>query len=138
MKKVYESPLMILEEYVAEKYVAGSDCGLIIKTTPEHGHVQIKGTEIHCAFTSNNCGTSVDCVCIDCNDAKVGTHQILTQGTSFTTTPKPESGEHNCHILDNHEDAVYFANNYRDTNCGNGVAKLLGLKDFSEIENAWS
>ena len=136
MKKNYVTPSMYMEEYVAEQYVAASTCGTHITTTPSHGHVQVKGTnEIHCAFTSSNCGKSSTCECEDCSEV-IGAHNIITQGSNLNAS-KPGSG-HNCHILDNHEDAVYFANNYKDEKCGNGVASLLGVKDFTDIETAWS
>ena len=141
MKREYQAPVMIMEEYVAEQYVAASECGTHITTVPNHGHVQIKGSkegdQIHCAFTSSNCGTSSTCVCIDCNNAEIGAHNVITTGTNLNAS-KPEAGTHNCHILDNHDDAVYFAANYKDEVCGDGVAKLLGLNDFSDIVKAWS
>lgn len=135
MKKEYVTPSMYMEQYVAEQYVAASECGTHV-TTPDHGHVQIKGSsEIHCAFTSSNCGKSSTCYCNDCND-EVGTHNIITEGTNLKAS-QPGSG-HNCHILDNHDDAVYFANNYKDEVCGAGVAALLGVKDFDSVATAWS
>lgn len=135
MKRKYESPMMYMEAFVAEQYVAASDC--TVSVTPEHGHVQVKGSnEIHCAFTSNNCGKSAECECAGCGGATIGKHNIITEGTNLKAS-KPVSG-HNCHILDNHEDAVYFAEHYTDKNCGNGVAKLLGVQDFKDIVSAWS
>lgn len=140
MKRVYEKPIMCVESFVAEQYVAASACGTHITSTPPHGHVQLKNGEIHCAFTSSNCGsnatscaagqTSQGCSSI------TGTHQIITQESGNKITA-PVRG-HNCHILSSHEAAVNFAKTYTDKICGAGVAALMGLSDFNDIVTAWS
>ena len=132
MKKTYSAPVMYSEAYVAEQYVAASDCGVSVGV-PAHGHVQVKGSdEIHCAFTASNCGMNASA----CTCGQVTAHQHLTEGTNLKAN-KPTSG-HNCHILSTKEEATYFAENYRDTNCGNGVAALMGLDGFEDIVNAFS
>lgn len=141
MKKVYSTPVMYREAYILDQYIAASNCGTHITVTPSHGHVQIKGSnEIHCAFTSSNCGANATgCLAngtsSECTSAP-SPHQVISSGTNLNSS-RPSSG-HNCHILDNHDDAVYFANNYKDEICGDGVARLLGLQDFKDIETAWS
>lgn len=140
MRRVYGKPIMCIESFVAEQYVAASACGSHITTTPPHGHVQNKNGEWHCAFTSSNCGSAAtSCVAgnTDTNHSSIsGVHQIITYENGNTITA-PVKG-HNCHILSSHEAAVDFANTYKDKVCGNGVALLMGLQDFEDIETAWS
>lgn len=140
MKRIYVTPSMYMEQFIAEHYVAASTCGTTIKQTPDHGHIQIKNGQVHCAFTSSNCGpnatsclqngTSYGCTTIS------GSHQIITK-ESGTVIKTPTSG-HNCHILSTKEAAMGFAQTYKDEKCGDGVARLYGLKDFDELKKAWS
>lgn len=153
MKKIYSAPVMYREAYIAEQYVAASDCGIKIQT-PNHGHVQIKTVnggnngggnhggrsseyEIHCAFTSSNCGQkATSCVGGQTQYGCVTGHDAITSGSNLNAST-PSAG-HNCHILSNNADAVYFAENYVDETCGAGVAALMGLSSFAQIEQAFS
>lgn len=140
MKKEYVTPSMYMEAFIAEQYVAAGGCTQIISKTPPHGHVQIKNNEVHCAFTSSNCGDkATSCVAGQTSSAHSsisGTHQVITRENGTVIT-RPTTG-HNCHILSDHDAAVAFAATYTDRTCGNGVAALMGLQDFEDIKEAWS
>lgn len=140
MRKEYVTPTMYAEEFIAEQYVAASDCGVSVGT-PDHGHFENNAGEIHCAFTSSNCGSKAT-ACQDttgktCTTFNISKHQTISEGKNLNAQ-KPNSSYHNCHVLSTNEEAQYFVDNYKDAYCGAGVANLLGLKSFSEIENAFS
>ena len=139
MKKIYSAPVMYREAYIAEQYVAASDCGTHVGI-PEHGHVQLKDGNWHCAFTSSNCGANATS-CLAGNTGTshatiTGAHTIRTN-ESGSTLHQPQSG-HNCHILSTNEAARNFVNTYKDRVCGNGVAALMGVSSFKNIETAFS
>ena len=121
MKKTYSAPVMYREAYIAEQYIAASDCGTSVGV-PDHGHFTNSAGETHCAFTASNCGENAT----SCRTTSGGAC------SSFNTS------YHNCHILSNNTAAQSFVDTYSDNNCGNGVAALMGLGSFEEIETAFS
>ena len=140
MKKTYSAPVMYREAYIAEQYIAASDCGTSVGT-PDHGHFSNKNGETHCAFTASNCGsnatschTTTGGACTSFNTSK---HQVITRENGNVIT-KPNSNYHNCHILSNNDAAQAFVDTYSDEKCGAGVAALMGLGSFEEIETAFS
>ena len=140
MKRVYNEPVMKVERYAAEQYVAAGDCGTHVGT-PGHGHFSNKNGETHCAFTSSNCGanatscqTSTGGICSSFSTSK---HQVITRENGTVIT-KPNSSYHNCHILSDNDAAQAFVDTYTDGKCGAGVAALMGLGSFEEIETAFS
>lgn len=137
MEMKYEKPVLYVEEFTTGQYVVAA-CTNIVTKVPQHGHVQIKGSdEIHCAFTSSNCGTkATECVNYDVEGHTITSHQVITNENG-TVIAKPTSG-HNCHILSTKEAALSFAETYGDSICGDGVAELLGLQNFEELKEAWS
>lgn len=140
MKRKYESPMMYMEAFVAEQYVAANDCGTHVGT-PEHGHFKNRAGETHCAFTSSNCGENAT-ECQDtngnvCDSFDTSKHQVITREDGKIIT-RPNSSYHNCHILSTNAAAQSFVHTYNDGKCGAGVAALMGLKNFEEIETAFS
>lgn len=130
---------MYREAYIAEQYVAASDCGIKIQT-PNHGHFSNQTGETHCAFTSSNCGanaTSCTPASGTCNSFNSRQHQVITR-ESGSVINKPNSSYHNCHILSNNDAARAFVATYTDKKCGAGVAALMGLNSFEEIAKAFS
>lgn len=140
MKKRYENPVMYVEAFITEQYVAANDCGKHVGV-PSHGHFKNSAGEIHCAFTSSNCGTNATS-CQDtngrvCSTFKSQNHITITYENG-KIIQKPNSSSHNCHVLSTNEAAQNFAKTYTDENCGSGVAKLMGLNGFTEIDQAFS
>lgn len=139
MRKEYVRPTMYAEEFIAEQYVAAGDCGISVGT-PDHGHFKNGAGETHCAFTKSNCGLlAEECkpasgACTTFNREK---HQVITEENG-KVIQKPNSSYHNCHILSSNEAAQAFVDTYTDEKCGAGVAALMGLKSFEQIENAFS
>ncbi len=140
MKKVYESPVMIFDEYVAEQYVAAGDCGTSVGV-PNHGHFTNNAGETHCAFTATNCGErATSCQTAtggSCTSFSTSKHQVITRENGNVIT-RPNSSYHNCHVLSDNDAAQAFVDTYEDRKCGAGVAKLMGLGSFEEIETAFS
>lgn len=140
MKKIYSAPVMYREAYVMDQYIAASDCGTHVGTPP-HGHFHNSAHETHCAFTASNCGSNAtSCLTTSggsCTSFNANKHQVITRenGSVITT---PNSRYHNCHILSDNDAAQAFVNTYRDPNCGAGVAALMGLGSFKEIQTAFS
>ena len=133
MKQRYETPVMYVEAFIAEQYVAAGDCGTHVGV-PDHGHFRNSANEIHCAFTSSNCGDKATSCCDNFDSSK---HQVITRENGTVIT-RPNSSYHNCHVLSTNEAAQAFADTYDDEKCGAGVAALMGLGGFSEIEKAFS
>ena len=140
MKRVYNEPVMKVERYAAEQYVAASDCGTHVGI-PEHGHFQNRTGETHCAFTASNCGeNATSChttAGAACGSFDTDKHQVITRETGTVIT-RPNSSYHNCHILSDNDAAQAFVDTYTDGKCGAGVAALMGLGSFEEIETAFS
>lgn len=140
MKKTYSAPVMYREAYIAEQYIAASDCGTSIGT-PNHGHFTNSAGETHCAFTSSNCGENASgCQTTTggtCNSFTQSKHQVITRENGTVIT-RPSSSYHNCHVLSDNDAAVAFATTYTDEKCGAGVAALMGLGGFDEIVTAFS
>lgn len=140
MKKEYVVPSMYMETYVAEQYVAAGDCGKHVGT-PNHGHFSNKNGETHCAFTSSNCGANAtSCQTTSggsCSSFSTSKHQVITREDGTVIT-RPNSSYHNCHILSDNDAAQAFVDTYTDAYCGAGVAALMGLGSFEEIETAFS
>lgn len=142
MKKVYESPVMIFDEYVAEQYVAAGDCGIHVGV-PAHGHFSNSRGETHCAFTSTNCGGAArTCEPADgtvCNSFNTNKHFVVTNENG-DKLGQPNPSYHNCHILSSSAAAQAFVDGYDDTHCAAGVATLMGIEGggFKEIEQAFS
>lgn len=140
MKKTYNAPVMYREAYIAEQYIAASDCGTSVKT-PNHGHFSNSQGETHCAFTATNCGeNATSCQSSSggtCSSFNTNKHQVITRESHAVITA-PNSSYHNCHILSTNAAAQDFAENYTDASCGAGVAALMGLSSFEEIKNAFS
>lgn len=136
MKKTYSTPVMYREAYMAEQYIAASQCGNKVTKTPSHGHFTNSAGETHCAFTSSNCGEAATS-CSGCTSFDASKHQVITRENGNVVT-RPNSSYHNCHVLSTKEAAWAFAQTYSDENCGDGVARLLGLQDFEDLETAWS
>lgn len=140
MKKKYTTPLMYVEPFLAEQYVAASDCGTHVGI-PDHGHFENRTGETHCAFTASNCGeNATSCHTTtggNCDSFVTAKHQVITRESGSVIT-KPNSSYHNCHILSDNTAAQAFVDTYTDEKCGAGVAALMGLGSFSEIETAFS
>lgn len=139
-KRNYIMPMMIEETFLAEQYVAANDCGIHVGT-PHHGHFYNSANEIHCAFTSSNCGSNAT-TCEpasggSCNSFDPNKHQEITEENGTVIT-KPNKNYHNCHILSTNEAAKAFADTYKDRKCANGVAALMNLNSFEEISQAFS
>lgn len=127
MKLSYEKPMLYCEEFATKEYVA--TCEISVKVPP-HTYFKNRTGEQHCAFTSNTCATATE--------FNGKPHQVITQGSTWTSPQRPDSSKSNCHVLDNQADAENFAKNYSDPYCGAGVAKALGLQKFEEIAKAFS
>ena len=140
MKKTYSAPVMYREAYIAEQYIAASDCGTSVGV-PDHGHFTNSAGETHCAFTASNCGeNATSCRTTSggaCSSFNTSKHQVITKENGTVIT-RPNSSYHNCHILSNNTAAQSFVDTYSDNNCGNGVAALMGLGSFEEIETTFS
>ena len=140
MKKIYSAPVMYREAYVMDQYIAASDCGTHVGTPP-HGHFHNSAHETHCAFTASNCGSNAtSCLTTSggsCNSFKPNKHKVITRENG-SVIPSPNSTYHNCHILSNNDAAQAFVDTYGDRNCGAGVAALMGLGRFEDIETAFS
>lgn len=141
MKKTYSAPVMYREAYEMDQYIAASDCGIILHQTPDHGHFTNSAGETHCAFTSSNCGSNATgCETSTggtCNSFSSSKHQVITQ-ESGSVIRQPISGYHNCHILSDNTAAKSFVDTYDDKKCAQGVAALMGLSNFEDIEKAFS
>ena len=140
MKRTYSAPVMYREAYIAEQYIAASDCGTHVGI-PNHGHFTNSSGETHCAFTASNCGeNATSCQTSNggtCNNFNTNRHMVITR-ESGSTIGKPNSSFHNCHILSTNDAAQAFVKTYTDKKCGAGVAALMGLASFEEIEYALS
>ena len=140
MKRTYSAPVMYREAYIAEQYIAASDCGTSVGI-PDHGHFINSAGETHCAFTASNCGANAtSCHTTtggDCTSFNTNRHQVITR-ESGSVISTPNSSYHNCHILSNNDAARSFVSTYTDKKCGAGVAALMNLGSFEEIETAFS
>lgn len=139
MKKEYVTPSMYMEAFIAEQYVAAGECGTHVGI-PDHGHFSNSAGETHCAFTSSNCGENAT----SCHTTTGGScnfspskHQVITRENGTVIT-RPNSSYHNCHVLSDNAAAQAFVDTYSDAKCGAGVAALMGLGSFEEIETAFS
>jgi len=139
MKKEYVTPSMYMEAFIAEQYVAAGECGTHVGI-PSHGHFSNRTGETHCAFTASNCGENAT----SCHTTTGGAcsfspskHQVITRENGTVIT-KPNSSYHNCHVLSDNDAAQEFVKTYGDEMCGAGVAALMGLGSFEEIETAFS
>lgn len=146
MKKIYSAPVMYREAYIAEQYVAASDCGTHVGI-PDHGHFENNAGETHCAFTSSNCGAkATSCQTTTggaCSSFSTSKHQVITQDVNedgaFKVITAPKSNYHNCHILSTNTTAKAFAASYTDESCRAGVAALMANGEgFVNIETAFS
>lgn len=140
MKKTYSAPVMYREAYIAEQYIAASDCGTHVGV-PDHGHFSNSQNETHCAFTASNCGSNAtschDTSGVACGSFNTSKHQVITKENGTVITA-PNSSYHNCHVLSDNDAAQAFVDTYGDASCGAGVAALMGLGSFEEIETAFS
>lgn len=143
-KRDYAMPMMILEEFVAEQYVAADDCTIHVSVS--HGHFTNNVGETHCAFTASNCGSNAEsCQTINqgatanCNSFSKSKHQVITEESgTVIKTPNSNLGYHNCHVISSNDAARSFINSYSDRSCANGVAALMGLSDTDDIQYAMS
>ncbi len=133
MKKEYVKPIMYIEAFSAEQFVAASDCGVSVGV-PSHGHFTNSAGETHCAFTSSNCGANATTCCSSFSTSK---HQVITNENG-TVIQRPNSSYHNCHVLSTNAAAQAFVATYTDKKCGAGVANIMGLGGFQDIVNAFS
>ena len=140
MKKAYSAPVMYREAYIAEQYIAASDCGHHVGV-PDHGHFTNSAGETHCAFTASNCGEyATSCHTSTggaCSSFVTNKHQVITRENGTVIT-RPSSSYHNCHVLSDNTAAQAFVDTYDDEKCGAGVAALMGLGSFEDIETAFS